>query len=60
MADETLTEQQGETAITREVTLPPAEKDPTLRLLFYFTVIGVIIEGSLDQVITFIRGAVGI
>ena len=60
MADEPATEQPGEVTITREVTLPPAEKDPALRLLFYLAVFGIIMESSLDQIITFIRGAVGI
>ena len=41
-------------------TLPPAEKDPNLRLLFYLIIFGVVIESSLDQIINFIRGAAGI
>ena len=41
-------------------TLLPAKKDPTLRLLFYLIVFGVVIESSLDQIINFIRGAGGI
>ena len=60
MADESTTDQPDEVNITKEVTLPPAKKDPTLRLLFYLAVFGIIIESSLDQFITFIRGAVGI
>lgn len=60
MADESTTDQPGEVTITKEVTLPPAKKDLTLRLLFYLAVFGIIIESSLDQIITFIRGAVGI
>jgi hypothetical protein len=60
MADESTTDQPDEVTITKEVTLPPAKKDPTLRLLFYLAVFGIIIESSLNQFITFIRGAVGI
>jgi hypothetical protein len=60
MADESTTDQPDEVTITKEVTLPPAKKDLTLRLLFYLAVFGIIIESSLDQIITFIRGAVGI
>ena len=60
MADESTTDQPGEVTIMKEVTLPPAKKDLTLRLLFYLAVFGIIIESSLDQIITFIRGAVGI
>jgi len=60
MADESTTDQLDEVTITKEVTLPPAKKDLTLRLLFYLAVFGIIIESSLDQIITFIRGAVGI
>ena len=60
MADESTTYQPDEVTITKEVTLPPAKKDLTLRLLFYLAVFGIIIESSLDQIITFIRGAVGI
>ena len=40
--------------------LPPAKKDPTLRLLFYLIIFGVVVESSLDQIINFIRGAGGI
>ena len=60
MVDESTTDQPGDVTITKEVTLPPAKKDLTLRLLFYLAVFGIIIESSLDQIITFIRGAVGI
>lgn len=60
MADESTTDQPDEVTITKEVTLPPAKKDLTLRLLFYLAVFGIIIESSLDQFITLIRGAVGI
>mgnify|MGYP003298947953 CR=1 FL=1 len=41
-------------------TLPPAKKDPALRLLFCLIIFGVVIESSLDQIINFIRGAGGI
>ena len=41
-------------------TLPPAKKDPTLLLLSYLIIFGVVIESSLDQIINFIRGATGI
>ena len=40
--------------------LPPAKKDPALRLLFYLIIFGVVIESSLDHIINFIRGAGGI
>ena len=60
MADESTTDQPDEVTITKERTLSPAKKDPTLRLLFCLAVFGIIIESSLDQFITFIRGAVGI
>ena len=60
MADESTTDQPDEVTITKEVTLPPAKKDPTLRLLFYLIIFGVVIESSLDQIINFIRGAGGI
>ena len=60
MAEESTTDQPDEATITKGLALPPAKKDPTLRLLFYLAVFGIIIESSLDQFITIIRGAVGI
>jgi len=60
MADEPTIEEPTEVTITRQITLPPAKKDPTLRLLFYLALFGIIIESSLDQIITFFRGATGI
>ena len=60
MADAPTIEDPTEVTITRQVPLPPAKKDPTLRLLFYLALFGIIIESSLDQIITFFRGATGI
>jgi hypothetical protein len=55
------TDQVTDLSTNQEVaTLPPAKKDPTLRLLFYLALFGVVIESSLDHIINFIRGAGGI
>ena len=62
MAEEQPTTDQATDLSTNQqaATLPPAEKDPNLRLLFYLIIFGVVIESSLDQIINFIRGAAGI
>ena len=55
------TDQATDLPMTQQVAaLTPAKKDPTLRLLFYLIIFGVVIESSLDQIINFIRGAGGI
>ena len=62
MADEQPATDQATDLSTNQqaASLPPAKIDPTLRLLFYLIIFGVVIESSLDQIITFIRGAAGI
>ncbi len=55
------TDQATDLSTNQQVaTLPPAKKDPALRLLFCLIIFGVVIESSLDQIINFIRGAGGI